>query len=114
MIKDDAIYLEHMLSYANNINRKISKTTKGAFELDQDLKDLVVYRLQVIGEAARQVSQSFKKLHPQIEWTDIIGLRNRLVHGYLDVDYDIVWDIVTVDLPKLITELEKIIPLEEE
>ena len=109
MIKDDLIYIEHMLLYGERIVDKLQDKTKADFENDQDLKDLIVYRLQVIGEAASHISRQFQDMHSNIEWSDIIGLRHRLVHGYLDIDYGIVWNIVTIDIPALIVKLQKII-----
>ena len=59
---------------------------------------------------ARGVSQDFQNSHPQIAWKEMIGARNHLIHGYYEVDYDIVWQILEDDLPPLIQELEKIVP----
>ena len=109
MIKDDFIYIEHMLLYGERIIEKLHGRTKSEFEHDQDLKDLIVYRLQVIGEAASHISRQFQDSHSNIEWSNIIGMRHRLVHGYLDIDYGIVWDIVVNDIPRLVSDLKKII-----
>jgi len=113
MIKDDLIYVEHMLLYADRIAQKMRGMARDDFERDPDLKDLIVYRLQVIGEAARHISEEFQIRHPRIDWSDIIGMRHRLVHGYLDIDYDVVWDTVAIDLPRLIAELEGIVTRKE-
>jgi uncharacterized protein with HEPN domain len=61
----------------------------------------------VVGEAAGRVSQGIRNQHPQIAWEQIVGLRNRLIHGYDQVDHDILWAIVQNDLPPLIAELER-------
>jgi uncharacterized protein with HEPN domain len=63
--------------------------------------------LEIIGEAGSAVSQAFRERHPQIQWKKMTDMRNRLIHGYFDVDYDIVWDTITHDLPDLIAALEK-------
>lgn len=65
--------------------------------------------LEVVGEAGNAVSQDFRRQCPQIPWREIADTRNRLIHGYFDVDHDIVWQIVTVDLPALVPELETLI-----
>jgi uncharacterized protein with HEPN domain len=65
--------------------------------------------LQIIGDAARRVSPDFRLLYPTIPWKTVIGMRSKVVHDYLNVDEDIVWNIVKNDLPFLIKELEKII-----
>jgi len=61
----------------------------------------------MIGEAASKVSQEAKASHPALPWSDIINMRNRLIHAYIDVDLDVVWDTVTKDLPPFIALLEK-------
>ena len=70
--------------------------------------------IEVIGEAANTISPEFRDQHQAIEWQSIIAARNRLIHGYKDVDFDIVWNIVTKDLPPLIMELEKRLPPEDD
>jgi uncharacterized protein with HEPN domain len=65
--------------------------------------------LEVIGEAAGRVSQSTRDSKPQIAWSHIVGLRNRLIHGYDEVDFDILWQIVDQDLPELIADLRSIL-----
>ena len=68
--------------------------------------------MQVIGEAARHVSPDLQRANPQIPWSRIIAMRHKVVHDYLHVDYDIVWDVVTADLPPFMADLEKIVPPE--
>jgi len=71
---------------------------------------LAVTRLvELIGEAARKVSPGLCTKHPEIPWQQIIGTRDRLAHGYVEIDYDIIWRIVTGDLPPLIKKLEKLL-----
>jgi uncharacterized protein with HEPN domain len=65
--------------------------------------------VQVVGEAARKVSSEFTEAHPEVPWENIIGMRHKLVHDYLGVDEDIVWQVVTVDLPKLVRSLEPLV-----
>jgi len=66
----------------------------------------------VIGEAARRVSSQFRERHPQIPWDAIAGMRSKIVHDYMNVDEDIVWDSVTQELQPLIEDLKKIVPPE--
>lgn len=68
----------------------------------------VVKELEIVGEAANGVSAEFREAHPGIAWSGIIGMRHRLVHGYFEIDFNLVWDTVQDDLPELIDELEKI------
>ena len=67
--------------------------------------------IEIIGEAAARISPETKARRPEIPWTSIVGARNWLIHAYFDINLDRVWDTITVDLPKLVTELKKI-PLE--
>ena len=69
----------------------------------------VVRCIEVIGEAAANVSDEVRLLHPQVPWAGIVGMRNRLIHAYFDVDLDRVWDTIADDLPQLVGELERII-----
>jgi uncharacterized protein with HEPN domain len=80
-------------------------------EYDQLLARGLVRLLEVVGEAASGISDATKRVHPQVPWPEIIATRNRLIHGYFDVDLDIVWSIVTQDLPALVRELEAILEL---
>jgi len=81
-------------------------------ELDNDrLLALGLTRLlEIIGEAARGVSPAFREKHPQIPWKEMAGMRDRLIHGYFDVNLNVVWQTVTTNLPSLIEKLERIVP----
>jgi uncharacterized protein with HEPN domain len=83
---------------------------KGRSDLDTDRKLVLslVRLVEVIGEAAGQVSKEFQAAHPEIPWPTIVGMRNRLIHAYFDIDLDRVWDTVKDDLPPLVASLEKI------
>lgn len=77
------------------------------------LQFALVRALEVIGEAASKVTKETQNQLPQIRWAAIIGMRNVLIHGYVSIDLDIVWQTVSDDLPPLIAELEKLIPPDE-
>ena len=102
----DRIRLDHMLEHA----REAIKLTRGKSRTDLDsdrvLSLALVRLLEIVGEAAGRVSKEVYACHPEIPWPEIIGLRNRLVHGYDAVDYDILWQILNDDLPALVTMLE--------
>jgi uncharacterized protein with HEPN domain len=99
----------HMLEHA----REAADLVKGKQreELDSDrLLNLALVRLvEIVGEAAARVPKEDWSAYPQIPWAQIVSLRNRLIHGYDAVDFDILWQIVTRDLPDLISALEKIL-----
>jgi len=69
--------------------------------------------IEIIGEAARGISEEFRTEHPEISWKNMIGMRSRLIHNYDEIDLDVVWDVLQHDIPKLITQVEPLVPPEE-
>ena len=109
MSKSDSIYIEHIIDSGNKIITFLEDKTKEAFDSDEKLRLAVIHLLQIIGEAAGRISKEFCHKHPEIPWKAIIGMRNKVVHDYLGVDENIVWDTATNELPQLINKLEKLI-----
>jgi uncharacterized protein with HEPN domain len=79
--------------------------TRDAYDRDENLRLALTHLVQVIGEAARNVSRTFCEEHPEVPWAEIVGMRHKVVHDYLGVDEDIVWQVVTDDLPRLLPVL---------
>ncbi len=111
MKRDDA-RLRHMLEYARDALTFVKGKTKDDLKNDKMLAFAVTRAIEVIGEAANHVPETFRVDHPQIPWRQIIGARNRLIHGYFAVDLDIIWQVVTQNLPELIEELEQLVESE--
>ncbi len=90
------------VSFTANRNRE---------SLDTDLMFAfaVVRAIEIVGEAASQISQSSREEFQEIPWRNIIGMRNQIIHNYLNVDNDIVWEVLTQNLPELIAQLEQIL-----
>ncbi len=105
---DDSIRIKHMLEAAQKAVRLIKGKSRPAFDEDETLALALTRLLEIVGEAANGVSPSLRETHPHIAWKEIIGVRHHLIHGYFEVDYDIVWQILTSDLPPLIADLEKL------
>lgn len=84
--------------------------------LRQDRKTLlaIVKAIEIIGEAAAKISQPFQETHPEIPWPQIIGMRNRLIHAYFDIEIETVWQTVQDDLPPLMTTLEHVLESDDE
>jgi uncharacterized protein with HEPN domain len=80
---------------------KITSKGKGVFYHDEMVQVWVIHHLQIIGEAVRALSLEFRSLHADIPWSDIIGMRNILVHNYFAIDKDAVWNVVERDLPSM-------------
>ena len=106
---EDRVRLRHMLDYSRKAGAMIEGRTREDLDRDEMLCLALTRVVEVIGEAATRVSQAGQQQHGQIPWPEIIGLRNRLVHGYDAVDVDILWDIVQQDLPPLIEQLQAIL-----
>lgn len=104
---DDVVRMRHMLDAARKAVEFISGCERSDLDKDDKLSLSVVRLLEVLGEAAKAVSEETRKQYPVIPWRQITGTRDRLIHGYFDVDLDIVWQIVSVDLPSLVNQLEK-------
>lgn len=111
--REDILSLRHMLEYAREANEMAQGKKRKDLDRDRKLNLALVRLLEVIGEAASRVSPGKRARHPGIPWPEIVSLRNRLIHGYDAVDFDILWEIITHDLPPLIAELEKIVPIEK-
>jgi len=88
---------------------RYSSCEKSAFECDELLQTWFVRHLQIIGEAARTIPQEIRDLGPTIPWSQIAGMRNILVHGYFDIDIDLVWDAATRDVPALKPAIEQML-----
>ena len=95
--------LLHMLTGIKRLNRMLEGVSKETFLDDLRLQDASAFDISTIGEAASNVTDEFKALHPEIPWIQMRGLRNRLVHifDYEQIDYDIIWIVATEELPVL-------------
>lgn len=106
---EDKVRLRHMLDYSRKAVAMIEGRAREDLNRDEMLCLALTRALEVIGEAATRVSQAGQQQHGQIPWPEIVGLRNRLVHGYDSMDLDVLWDIVQQDLPPLIEQLQTIL-----
>ena len=93
------LLVEDIWEAIEKIERYASGMNHDAFVKDDKTVDSVVRNLEIIGEAASRLTENFRTQHPEIEWRKIIGLRNRIVHDYFNIDVEIVWEIIQKDLP---------------
>jgi uncharacterized protein with HEPN domain len=100
-MKDDSIYIDHILNSINRILDYISGKDREAFEADLITQDAVVRQLEVIGEATKRVSKELRSKNPDIPWSDMAGMRDVLIHDYIDVDLGVVWKTASEDIPNL-------------
>jgi uncharacterized protein with HEPN domain len=102
-----------MLETASEIQELARGKNRADLDENRTLELSFVHLIQAIGGAARQVPDDFRENFLEIAWKKIVGMRHRIVHDYLHVDRDVVWDTVTDDIPELINRLERVIPPEK-
>jgi len=107
--RDDTIRLRHMLDHAQEAVTMSLGRERGELDRDRQLMLSLLKLVEIIGEAACRVTADVREAHPAIPWDQIVGTRNRLVHGYDKVDLDVLWRIVCEDLPALIEQLQAVL-----
>jgi uncharacterized protein with HEPN domain len=112
MSRDEA-YLLDILIAARKALTFTQGVTREHFERDEILQNAVIRLLEIIGEAARSLSDDTKSAYPDIPWRSMVGMRNRLIHHYFRVDLPTVWDTVQNNLPELISLIEPLVPPNE-
>ena len=106
-MRDDRAKLFDILEAIERIE-KYAQLGRQAFEQDELVQTWMIYNLSVIGEASRALSTSFKEIHREVPWYQIIGLRNTIVHQYFDIDNDVVWNIIECDIPEFKQQIQAI------
>ena len=102
-------YLQHILAEVQFLLTEIAHHTKAEFLASELMKRAAVRSLEIIGEAAKKVPADFRAAHSDIEWSLMAGMRDRLIHAYFGVDYDIVWNVLEAKLPSLQSRLQDLI-----
>lgn len=105
MPSHDAIRLRHMLDAANEALEYANGLSRGDLDKDRKTVRAITAALLVLGEAAARVGPGCRQANPDIPWADIVGMRNRLIHAYHDINLDVVWQTIREDLPPLIDVL---------
>jgi uncharacterized protein with HEPN domain len=106
--------LKHILDPIRKIERYIGDRTIDQFGIDEEKVDAVVRNIEIIGEAINFLSRDLKSKYPEAEWQVATAMRNRLIHGYFEVDPDIVWETASSDLPRLKEVVGRILKESEE
>ena len=112
MRSDEALLLDMLIS-SQKIEQFVAEFTQEQFELSELHQSAVVREFQIVGEAARMISEQTKLAHPEIAWTLISGMRNRIIHEYFRVDLDLLWSAIQEDIPELIELLKPLVPPEK-
>lgn len=112
MVQDrDRVYLQHIIEEINRIDIFLADTNMAEF-LASDITEIhyaVVRSLEIIGEAATKLSGDLKEKYSQIPWASVVGMRNKIIHEYMSVDYQVVWETVVSDLPQLKVVVEELL-----
>ena len=105
MFRSPLEYLRHILDETAYLLSQTEGLSKEQYLLDETLRRAFVRSIEVIGEAAKQVPEDTRQKYPQVEWRAMMGMRDRLIHGYFGIDHDIVWDVVINKIPGLKQEI---------
>jgi uncharacterized protein with HEPN domain len=106
-------YLRHILDETIYLSRQTPGLSKSQFLQDETLKRAFVRSIEIIGEATKQVPEDTRMKYPYIQWRAMAGMRDKLIHSYFGIDYDIVWDVVINKVPELQQGIEEILRNEE-
>jgi len=102
-------YLRHILIEADYLVERSADVTFDAFLADETLRRAFVRSLEIIGEAAKKVPEDFRQAHRDVEWRAMAGMRDRLIHAYFGVDFELVWDVVRNRVPELRRQIASIL-----
>jgi uncharacterized protein with HEPN domain len=108
-MKDDKVYLQHILECIEKIETFSKDISSYEFNQNILLQDAIIRNIEIIGEATKRVSAAFKEVHPEIPWKQMAGMRDKLVHDYLDIEPEIIWITINADIPLLKELISKLL-----
>lgn len=109
MQRDDSLYLKHIRDAIFKIEAYTKRVSRSSFQKNTLIQDGVIRQIEIIGEAAKRLSDKIRKESTDIPWDDIVGMRDKLIHGYFGVDIENVWLTVQKDIPTLKKEIVRIL-----
>jgi uncharacterized protein with HEPN domain len=109
MSKSEKEYLKHILDEINFLLDSSEETSEERFMRDATLQRAYTRSLEIIGEAVKSLPEEFRNNYSKVDWKSMAGMRDRLIHHYFGVDYEIVWDVVKNEIPQLKTKLQEIL-----
>ncbi len=109
MKRDLILFVQDISENIRRIDSFMENVSEENFLSNEEKQSAVIRQLEIIGEAAKNLPENFRKQHPEIEWRKIAGTRDVIIHAYFGVDLDLVWKIIKKDLPKLKKQIEKIL-----
>ncbi|WP_342306312.1 DUF86 domain-containing protein [Methanolobus sp. ZRKC5] len=108
-MKDPEVFLMHIVDSIDKIEDFTNSRTKEDFLEDIQLQDATIRRIEIIGEASKNIPEDFKVQYPDVPWSEMARTRDKLIHGYFGVDLQLTWDIVQHDLPELKEKMHQIL-----
>jgi len=108
-MRDYKLYVADIVKAMDSIERFIVGMDLAAFQADDKTASAVMRKLEIIGEAAKQIPDSMRQSYPQIPWKEMAGMRDKLIHFYFGIDYQLVWRTIKERLPQIKPELETIL-----
>ncbi|GBE54558.1 hypothetical protein BMS3Bbin15_00715 [archaeon BMS3Bbin15] len=108
-MKRNSVYLQHIIDAIQAIEKFIKDISRDQFLEDDMVKSAVIRKIEIIGEAVKNISEEMKRNYPEIPWKNIAGMRDKLIHGYFGVDEERVWEVTQKDLPLLKEQISEII-----
>jgi len=109
-MKEDLVYIDHILQSITKISNYIGNMSQSDFEQNEMLQDAVIRNIEIIGEATKNISKKIKENNAHIPWKEMAGMRDKLIHDYLGVDTKVIWKTVEKDIPELKQLLKEINP----
>lgn len=108
MKKEDIVFIGHILEQIEIIEKSTNSISREEFDMNLDIKDATIRRLEIMGEAVKNISKISKENYPEVEWKNIMGIRDKIIHKYFEIDWDIVWEVIKQDIKPLKENILKI------
>ena len=109
MSKDPSVYLTHILECIDLVEDYVSGLNLGGFEERQQVQDAVLRRIEIIGEAVKNLPEDLRRANPHVPWRQIAGTRDKVIHDYLGVDVELIWNVACTLLPELRRQVRAIL-----
>ena len=113
MKRDYRLFLKDIIDAMNSIEKFVKRMDFEAFVEDDKTSSAVIRKFEIIGEATKNIPDRLRAEYPQIPWSRMAGMRDRLIHGYFGIDYKLVWDAIKVEIPQIKPELQKMLKVME-